>query len=88
MLNRAKLNRAKLNRASVKRGNLTQKELGIALLAIRKAMDVIDDGYHNSEIAELTNVSNELFWQLNEENRDKFTDYLEKKMEEQDVIKL
>lgn len=87
MLNRAKLNRVKLNRVSDNH-NLTQGELAMALLAIRKAMDIIDDGYHQDGIVKLTEVSNDLFWQLNETNRDKFTDYLERKMEKSDIIKL
>lgn len=88
MLKRAKLNRAKLKRVSDNNHNLTQEELAMALLAIRKAMDIIDDGYHQDGLVKLTEVSNDLFWQLNETNRDKFTDYLERKMEKEDIIKM
>lgn len=88
MLNRAKLNRVKLKRVSDNNHNLTQEELAMALLAIRKAMDIIDDGYHQDGLVKLTEVSNDLFWQLNEKNRDKFTDYLERKMENDGIIKM
>lgn len=87
MLRRAKLNRIKLKRVSDNH-NLTQEELAMALLAIRKAMNIIDDGYHQDELVKLTEVSNDLFWQLNEKNRDKFTDYLERKMEDDGIIKM
>lgn len=88
MLKKAKLNRVKLKRVGDNNHNLTQEELAMALLAIRKAMDIIDDGYHQDRLVKLTEVSNDLFWQLNEKNRDKFTDYLERKMENDGVIKM
>lgn len=58
-----------------------QKEIGKHLIMIRKLMDYFDDGYHLVEVGMLTKMSNELFDQLNETNKEKFRNWLEKKSE-------
>ena len=47
----------------------TTKELVTAILAIQKAQDLIDDGYHNCELFDLASVKNRLFAQLPEETQ-------------------
>lgn len=53
----------------------TTKELVTAILAIQKAQDLIDDGYHNREIFDLVAVKNRLFAQLPEETQKAYTDW-------------
>ncbi len=61
---------------------LKQRDIGMALLAIRKTMDIIDDGYHRREYAGLTKISNSLFTELNEVNQEKLKAYLRKQENE------
>lgn len=53
----------------------TTKELVTAILAIQKAQDLIDDGYHNCEIFDLVAVKNRLFAQLPEETQKAYMDW-------------
>lgn len=58
---------------------IKQQEIGLSLLAIRKAMNIIDDGYHQKEYSKLIEVSNSLFAELNSVNQAKFRAWLENK---------
>ena len=53
----------------------TTKELVTAILAIQKAQDLIDDGYHNCEIFDLVNIKNRLFAQLPEETQKAYVNW-------------
>ena len=64
--------------------NLKQKEIGKALLQLVNVRYLIDDGYHNKELGDLIKVSNILFNELNDVNKEKFQRWLYKKMEEHD----
>lgn len=57
---------------------LKQKEVAMALLAVRKAMDILDDGYHLEDIGQLVKVSNSLYAELNEANQKKFSAFIQK----------
>ena len=57
---------------------LKQKEVAMALLAVRKAMDILDDGYHLEDIGQLVKVSNSLYAELNEANQKKFSALIQK----------
>lgn len=58
----------------------TTKELVTAILAIQKAQDLIDDGYHNREIFDLVNIKNRLFAQLPEETQKAYTTWYDNKV--------
>lgn len=60
---------------------MTQREKVKAILAIQKAKDIIDDGYHNACLNDLTKVSNCLFGELSRANQDKLWAHFEKKQE-------
>lgn len=62
--------------------NLKQEEIGKALIQLFKVRSLIDDGYHNKEIRDLIKVSNTLFKELNDVNKEKFQIWYDKKMEE------
>ena len=64
--------------------NLKQGELVEALISLLNARYLIDDGYHNNELANLVKVSNTLFNELNDTNKRKFQVWLDKKMMEED----
>ena len=64
--------------------NLKQKEIIKALIQLVNVRYLIDDGYHNKELGDLIKVSNTLFNELNDVNKEKFQRWLDKKMEEQD----
>lgn len=49
-----------------------QKEIAKRLIELRDIMDFIDDGYHNKDIANLINISNELYLKLTKANQVKF----------------
>lgn len=51
------------------------KELVTAILAIQKAQDLIDDGYHNREIFDLVSIKNRLFAQLPEKTQKAYMDW-------------
>ena len=58
----------------------TTKELVTAILAIQKAQDLIDDGYHNCEIFDLVNIKNRLFAQLPEKVQKSYMDWYSAKI--------
>ena len=62
--------------------NLKQEEIGKALIQLFNVRSLIDDGYHNKEIRDLVKVSNTLFKELNDANKEKFQIWYDKKMEE------
>ena len=65
--------------------NLKQNEIGKALIQIVNVRYLIDDGYHNKELCELSKVSNTLFEQLNYANKIKFQTWLDEKMKENEL---
>ena len=65
--------------------NLKQKEIAEALIHLLKIRYLIDDGYHNKELGELIEVSNTLFYELNDANKEKFQIWLDKKMKENEL---
>ena len=62
--------------------NLKQEEIWKALIQLFNVRSLIDDGYHNKEIRDLIKVSNILFKELNDANKEKFQIWYDKKMEE------
>ena len=62
--------------------NLKQEEIGKALIQLVNIRYLIDDGYHNKELGDLIKVSNVLFNELNDANKERFQIWLGKKMEE------
>ena len=58
---------------------LKQREIATALLAVRKSMDILDDGQHLDSIGHLVKVSNSLYAELNETNQKKFSAFIQKK---------
>ena len=62
--------------------NLKQEEIGKALIQLVNIRYLIDDGYHNEELWYLIKVSNVLFNELNDANKDRFQIWLDKKMKE------
>ena len=65
--------------------NLKQEEIGKALIQLVNVRYLIDDGYHNKELSELIKVSNTLFYELNDANKEKFQIWLDKKMKENEL---
>ena len=65
--------------------NLKQEEIGKALIQLVNVRYLIDDGYHNEELGELIKVSNTLFYELNDANKEKFQIWLDKKMKENEL---
>ena len=65
--------------------NLKQEEIGKALIQLVNIRYLIDDGYHNKEIYDLIKVSNVLFNELNDANKERFQIWLDKKMKENEV---
>ena len=62
--------------------NLKQEEIGKALIQLVNMRYLINDGHHNKELGDLIKVSNVLFNELNDANKDRFQIWLGKKMEE------
>ena len=62
--------------------NLKQEEIGKALIQLFNVRYLIDDGYHNKELGDLIKVSNVLFNELNDANKERFQIWLGKKMKE------
>ena len=62
--------------------NLKQEEIGKALIQLVNIRYIIDDGYHNKELGDLIKVSNVLFNELNDANKERFQIWLDKKMKE------
>ena len=65
--------------------NLKQEEIGKALIQLVNTRYLIDDGYHNKELGDLIKVSNVLFNELNEANKERFQIWLDKKMKENET---
>lgn len=59
--------------------NLKQEEIGKALIQLFNIRYLIDDGYHNKELGDLIKVSNVLFNELNDANKERFQIWLDKK---------
>lgn len=62
--------------------NLKQEKIGKALIQLVNIRYLIDDGYHNKELGDLIKVSNVLFNELNDANKERFQIWLGKKMKE------
>ena len=62
--------------------NLKQEEIGKTLIQLVNTRYLIDDGHHNKEIGDLIKVSNVLFKELNDANKERFQIWLGKKMKE------
>ena len=65
--------------------NLKQKEIGKALIQLVNIRYLIDDGCHNKELGDLIKVSNVLFNELNDANKERFQIWLDKKMKENEA---
>ena len=65
--------------------NLKQEEIGKALIQLVNIRYLIDDGYHNKELGDLIKVSNVLFNELNDANKERFQIWLDKKMKENEA---
>ena len=65
--------------------NLKQEEIVKALIQLVNTRYLIDDGYHNEELWYLIKVSNVLFNELNDENKELFLIWLHKKMKENEL---
>ena len=65
--------------------NLKQEEIVKALIQLVNVRYLIDDGYHNKELWDLIKVSNVLFNELNDANKDRFQIWLDKKMNENEL---
>ena len=66
--------------------NLKQEEIGKALIQLVNMRYLIDDGYHNKELGDLIKVSNVLFNELNNANKERFQIWLgKKKMRENEL---
>ena len=59
--------------------NLKQEEIGKALIQLVNTINMINDGHHNKELGDLIKVSNVLFNELNDENKELFLIWLHKK---------
>ena len=62
--------------------NLKQEEIGKALIQLVNTINMINDGHHNKELGDLINVSNVVFNELNNANKEQFLIWLDKKMKE------
>ena len=62
--------------------NLKQEEIRKALIQLVNIRYLIDDRYHNKELCDLIKVSNVLFNELNDANKERFQIWLDKKMKE------
>ena len=65
--------------------NLKQEEIEKALIQLVNIRYLIDDGYHCKELGDLIKVSNVLFNELNDANKDRFQIWLDKKMNENEL---
>ena len=61
--------------------NLKQEKIGKALIQLVNIRYLIDDGYHNKELGDLIKVSNVLFNELNDANKERLQIWLDKKNE-------
>ena len=65
--------------------NLKQEEIEKALIQLVNIRYLIDDGYHNKELGELIKVSNTLFYELNDANKERFQIQINKKIKENEL---
>lgn len=65
--------------------NLKQEEIVKALIQLVNIRYLIDDGCHYEELWDLIKVSNVLFNELNDANKDLFQIWLDKKMNENEL---
>ena len=65
--------------------NLKQEEIGKALIQLVNTINMINDGHHNKELGDLINVSNVVFNELNNANKERFLIWLDKKMKENEA---
>ena len=65
--------------------NLKQEEIGKALIQLVNTINMINDGHHNKELGDLINVSNVVFNELNNANKERFLIWLDKKMKENEL---
>ena len=65
--------------------NLKQEKIGKALIQLVNIRYLIDDGYHNKELGDLIKVSNVLFNELNDANKERFQIWLDKEMKENEL---
>ena len=65
--------------------NLRQEWVEKALIQLVNIRYLIDDGYHNKELGDLIKVSNVLFNELNDANKEQFQIWLDKKMKENEA---
>lgn len=61
---------------------MTKQEQAKAFLFIRRAMECVDDGYHNAVYRHLVNASNLIFNELTAGEQDDVIDHLIQKIEE------
>ena len=61
---------------------INDKDRAFAILAIHKAMDALDDGYHNEVYMKLVRASNDIYYEMSERNQTKIREYFDKKAEE------
>ena len=61
---------------------LKQEEIGKALIQLVNTINMINDGHHNKELGDLINVSNVVFNELNNANKERFLIWLDKKIKE------
>ena len=66
------------------KGTSKEKRICMSILAIHKAMDFIDDGYHNKQIRDLVLVSNKLFEELSPTVQEALKSYFDTKALEKD----
>ena len=64
---------------------LKQEEIVKALIQLVNTRYLIDDGCHYKEIGDLIKVSNDLFNELNDANKERFLIWLDKKMKENEL---
>lgn len=61
-----------------------EKEIAKRIIEIHDIIDFIDDGYHNYDIQNLIEISNELFSKLSPINQKKCQEWFDKKAKERE----
>lgn len=64
---------------------MTNKDKVYAIIALDKAQDKLDDGYHNACIAEIVRVKNAIFAELPQNLKASLQEWYDKQTEEADV---
>lgn len=54
----------------------TQREIAMAIFAIHRVMDFLDDGHHTEELCQLVRISNGMMDRLTPENQKKMEERL------------